>query len=158
MVRPGVDYKDIHMQAHRNAGEILQKFGVINVDAETAVKERITSTFFPHGVGHYLGLQVHDVGGFSKNAEGETIPKPEGHPFLRLTRVVEKNHVFTIEPGIYFIDTLLADLKKGNAAKHVNWSKVDSFRKFGGVRIEDDLVVNDGGHENLTRDEFAKQG
>jgi Xaa-Pro dipeptidase len=63
--------------------------------------------------------------------------------------------VFTIEPGLYFIDSLLSELKKSPNGKHVNWSRVDDFRKFGGIRIEDDVVVTERGHENLTRDAFA---
>ena len=76
--------------------------------------------------------------------------------YLRLTRVVEPSHVFTIEPGLYFIETLLSDLKKSESSKYVNWTKVDGFRKYGGIRIEDDIVVTDNGHENLTRQAFAQ--
>ncbi|MGZ8797894.1 MAG: M24 family metallopeptidase, partial [Thermoanaerobaculia bacterium] len=100
-------------------------------------------------------LQVHDVGGFLKDALGACIPKPEGHPYLRLTRVVEASHVFTIEPGFYFIEPLLAELKASENAKYVNWKKVDDFRRYGGIRIEDDVVVTNTGHDNLTRDAFA---
>ena len=153
-VKPGLDYKNLHLLAHRKVGEVLAKHDLISIGADEAVRSGVTSAFFPHGVGHYLGLQVHDVGGFLADPEGTTIPKPEGHPYLRLTRVVEPGHVFTIEPGIYFIDSLLADLKSRDG-KGVNWKKVDSFRKFGGVRIEDDIVVREGGRENLTRDAFA---
>jgi Xaa-Pro dipeptidase len=87
------------------------------------------------------------------DAEGGTIPRPEGHPFLRLTRAVEPGHVFTVEPGIYFIDSLLADLRNRDG-KGINWHKVDSFRKYGGVRIEDEIVVREEGGENLTRPAF----
>jgi Xaa-Pro dipeptidase len=130
----------------------------VNLDANAIVEKRISSTFLPHGVGHYLGLQVHDVGGFQADRTGKTIPKPEGHPYLRLTRVVESTHVFTIEPGLYFIEPLLSELKKSDNAQHVNWKKVDEFRKFGGIRIEDDIVVTDNGHDNLTREAFAAVG
>lgn len=157
MIRPGLDYKDVHMAAHRKVGGILSNMGFVDIPGDDAFAKGITSTFFPHGVGHYLGLQVHDVGGFSADEHGTTIPKPEGHPYLRLTRVVEPGMVFTIEPGIYFIDSLLDDLKKNANAKHVNWDKVDSFRKFGGVRIEDDIVVTKDGFENMTRNEWARQ-
>ena len=156
-IRPKVNYPDIHMLAHRQVADLLIQFKFVEgIDADGIVEKRISSTFLPHGVGHYLGLQVHDVGGFLKNREGETIPKPDGHPYLRLTRVVEPSMVFTIEPGFYFIEPLLADLKKKPEAKYVNWSKVDAFRKFGGIRIEDDIAVTDNGRENLTRDAFAR--
>lgn len=154
-VKPGVDYKEIHFQAHRKIGAILRDFKVVDVDGDTAFEKGLTSSFFPHGVGHYIGLQVHDVGGFMADVTGKTIPKPHAHPYLRLTRVVEERQSFTIEPGLYFIDTLLADLRKSENAKHVDWARVEAFRPFGGIRIEDDVVVTKDGHENLTRPAFA---
>ena len=86
---------------------------------------------------------------------GGTIPKPEGHPWLRLTRVVEPGWCFTIEPGLYFIESLLGELQQSDNAKYIDWEKVDGHRKYGGIRIEDDIVVTDTGNENLTRDAFA---
>ena len=156
-VKPKVNYPDLHMLAHRKIAEILLRFEFVRgIDADGIVSQRISSAFFPHGLGHYIGLQVHDVAGFMADSGGHTIPKPEGHPFLRLTRPIEPKMVFTIEPGLYFIDSLLSELKKSPTAKHINWSKVDDFRKFGGIRIEDDVVVTERGHENLTREAFAK--
>ena len=155
-IRPKVNYPDVHLLSHRKVAEILARFNFVrDIDADGIVERRISSTFLPHGVGHYLGLQVHDVGGFMADRSGKTIPKPEGHPYLRLTRVVEPGHVFTIEPGLYFIDTLLAELKTSENAKFVNWEKVGAFRKYGGIRIEDDVLVTETGHENLTRNAFA---
>ncbi|HUP66282.1 MAG TPA: Xaa-Pro dipeptidase [Thermoanaerobaculia bacterium] len=153
-VRPGLDYREFHLLAHRKAAETLKKHGFITVGADEAVETGITSAFFPHGLGHYIGLQVHDVGGFMSDTEGNTIDKPEGHPYLRLTRVVEPGHVFTVEPGIYFIGSLLEELKNRDG-KGVEWAKVDAFRKYGGVRIEDDVVVREERPENLTRAAFA---
>jgi Xaa-Pro dipeptidase len=115
----------------------------------------ISSTFFPHGLGHLIGLQVHDVAGFARDENGATIPQPEGHPYLRLTRTLEPGMVTTIEPGLYFIDMLLAELQAKPAAKDVNWAKVDAFRKYGGIRIEDDVVCTEGDPLNLTREAFA---
>jgi Xaa-Pro dipeptidase len=155
-VAPRVNYPELHLLAHRKVAELLKRFKFVDLDPAAIVEKRISSTFLPHGVGHYLGLQVHDVGGFQKDPLGTTIPKPEGHPYLRLTRVVEPSHVFTIEPGIYFIDSLLAELKKSENAKYVNWKRVDEFRKYGGIRIEDDIVVTDNGYENLTRQAFDR--
>lgn len=155
-IRPGVNYPDIHMLAHRGVAELLVRFGFVReLDADAVVQRRISSVFLPHGVGHYLGLQVHDVGGFMADRSGKTIPKPEGHPYLRLTRVVDPGHVFTIEPGFYFIEPLLGELQKSADARYVNWEKVDSFRKFGGIRIEDNILVTDTGRENLTRQAFG---
>ena len=104
--------------------------------------------FLPHGVGHLIGLQVHDVGGFMKEESGGSIPKPDGHPFLRLTRKVDAGQSFTIEPGFYFIDSLLAGLRDTHPASELNWTRIDSFRKYGGIRIEDDVVVTPTGSEH----------
>lgn len=154
-VKPGLDYRELQSSTHRKVGKVLSDFGFISIDGDEAFERGVTAAFFPHGVGHYIGLQVHDVGGFMADAKGTTIPKPEGQPFLRLTRVVEPGQVFTVEPGIYFIDPLLRDLRGKPEGSTVNWDKVDTFRKFGGVRIEDDLVVTETGHENLTRPHFS---
>ncbi|MGA7616668.1 MAG: Xaa-Pro dipeptidase [Thermoanaerobaculia bacterium] len=156
-IRPGTDYRDVHMLAHHKIGEILHRFGFTDLDGDGAVESRLTATFLPHGIGHLIGLQVHDVGGFSADPKGTPIPKPEGHPYLRLTRKVEPRMVFTIEPGLYFIDSLLKELRESDNAKHVKWEKVDSFRKYGGIRVEDDIAVTSDGIENMTRAEFARQ-
>lgn len=153
---PNTNYIDIHLLAHRKVAELLVDFRFVRgLDVDGVVETRISSTFLPHGVGHFLGLQVHDVGGFMADRTGATIPKPEGHPYLRLTRVIDPGMIFTIEPGLYFIDSLLGELRKGDAAKHIDWERVDSFRRFGGIRIEDNVVVTEIGNENLTRDAFA---
>ena len=154
--QPHTNYIDIHLLAHRKIAELLVQFGFVrDIDADGVVQRRVSSTFLPHGVGHYLGLQVHDVGGFMADRTGKTIPKPEGHPWLRLTRVIEPGMCFTIEPGLYFIDSLLGELRQSDNAKFVNWDKVDSFRKYGGIRIEDNVVVTENGNDNLTRAAFA---
>ena len=128
---------------------------IVRMSPEAMVAEAVTSTFFPHGLGHPIGLQVHDVAGFHANEAGDTIPRPAGHPFLRMTRTLEANFVVTIEPGLYFIPMLLAQLKAGPHAAHVNGSKVDHLTKFGGIRIEDEVRATTGIPENLTRDAFA---
>ena len=155
-VKPGVPYPDIHMLAHRRVAELLVRFKFVkDIDAEGVVDKHISSTFLPHGVGHYLGLQVHDIGGHMADAHGATVTPPKEHPFLRLTRPIEPRNVFTIEPGFYFIEPLLADLQKSENAKYIDWARVDRFRKYGGVRIEDDLAVTESGARNLTREAFA---
>lgn len=154
-VRAGQSYPELHLHAHRVIGGILKDFGFIDVDAEAAVATGITGAFFPHGLGHMLGLQVHDIGGFMASDRGGTLPKPEGHPFLRFTRTLAPGMVTTIEPGLYFIDLLLAKLKAEPAGAHVKWAQVDAFRPFGGIRIEDNVVCTDAAPLNLTREAFA---
>ncbi len=155
MVKKGQSYPDLHVHAHHVLANILREHGFIKMSAESAVESGVSSTFFPHGLGHGIGLQVHDVAGFQESERGGTIPKPPGHPYLRLTRKLEPGMVTTIEPGLYFIDMLLAELKKKAVAKDIVWDKVDAFRKYGGIRIEDDVVCTNDAPENLTRDAFA---
>jgi Xaa-Pro dipeptidase len=158
-LRAGVDWRDVHLRAHSLTGKLLRDADITNCDADEAVATGVTSVFLPHGIGHLLGLEVHDAGGFMETPEGGDIPRPEGHPFLRLTRVLQKGFVVTVEPGIYFIDQLL-DAARGDArASKINWPRVVSLRRFGGIRIEDDVAITEAGCENLTRDAFrAVQG
>jgi Xaa-Pro dipeptidase len=134
---------------------VLNDFGLIKVSPEAAVETGVSSAFFPHGIGHGIGLQVHDVGGFAASDSGGTIAKPERHSYLRLTRELESGMVVTIEPGIYFIDMLLDELKQKGLADSVDWARVDVFRPFGGIRIEDEVACMDSGPVNLTREAFA---
>ena len=154
-VRAGQSYPELHVQAHRVLAGILREQDFIRMSADGAVESGVSGVFFPHGLGHLIGLQVHDVAGFQRDDTGGTIDKPAGHPYLRLTRTIEPRMVMTIEPGIYFIDMLLAELKGKPQASDVNWDKVDRFRQYGGIRIEDDVACTDGAPENLTRDAFA---
>ena len=151
-LKPGVSYVDLHIATYRDIGNVLREFDFINVDVDTAVESGIISTFFPHGLGHHLGLQVHDVGGFMADERGTHVNTPEHHSFLRTSRVIEATQVFTIEPGLYFIDSLLADLKQSAHADMINWQNVDAMRPFGGIRIEDNIIVHQSHNENMTRD------
>ena len=119
-----------------------------------AVETGVSSAFFPHGIGHGIGLQVHDVAGFAASDAGGTIDKPDGHPYLRLTRVLEPGMVVTIEPGVYFIDMLLDALKEKGLGPSIDWARVDAFRPYGGIRIEDDVACTDADPVNLTREGF----
>lgn len=154
-VRAGVDYRALHLTTHRLLATVLVDAELASGGADTLLETGVTSAFLPHGLGHLLGLQVHDVGGFMENESGTTIDPPSGHPFLRLTRVLEENMVLTIEPGLYVIDMLLENLRGSPAEKHVNWKTVDWLRPFGGIRIEDNVRVLANEPENLTRDAFA---
>ena len=154
-VRAGFDYRQLHLDAHLALAGILRDFGIVRMTPESAVESGVSSAFFPHGIGHGIGAQVHEVAGFAASDSGGTIDKPAGHPYLRLTRVLEPGMVVTIEPGLYFIDMLLAKLRDNGHADAVDWARVDTFRPYGGIRIEDDVVCTDGEPENLTRDAFA---
>jgi Xaa-Pro dipeptidase len=154
-VQAGKPYIDIHLSAHLLIAQALIDFGLITSSADGAMASGLSGVFFPHGVGHLLGLQVHDVAGFAKSVSGGEIPKPQGHPYLRLTRTLEPGFVVTIEPGIYFIDLLLEDA--ANKFKHeIVWSKVEQLKQYGGIRIEDNVVCTAGEPINLTREEFAQ--
>jgi Xaa-Pro dipeptidase len=155
-VRAGFDYRQLHLDAHLALATILHEFRIVTASPEAAVATGVSSTFFPHGIGHGIGLQVHEVAGFAESDRGGTIPKPEGHPYLRLTRVLEPGMAVTIEPGIYFIDMLLDKLRAGAYSGSVDWARVDAFRPFGGIRIEDDVVCTGDAPVNLTREEFAR--
>lgn len=147
----GQPYLDAHVDMHRRVGDILQRLGVINVDGSAALAEGITSRFLPHGLGHLLGVQVHDQGGWQQDINGSTTPPPAAHPYLRLNRPLAEGMVLTVEPGIYFIEPLLAELKASTQSVLVNWDKVDLLRPYGGIRIEDNIVMTAQGATNLTR-------
>ena len=153
-VEEGVDYRDLHIDTHRMLAEVLVDAELAHGSPDTLLENGVTTAFFPHGLGHLLGIQVHDVGGFMANESDGTIEPPEGHPFLRLTRILEQDMVLTIEPGLYVIDMLLEQLRNTPAEKHVNWNTVDWLRPFGGIRIEDDVRVLVKDRENLTRNAF----
>ena len=155
MVRPGMHYPDIHLAAHRLLAELLVAQNIVTCSADAAVATDLTSIFFPHGIGHLLGLQVHDIGGHQTSAKGGTTPPPSAHRYLRLTRTLTAGMVVTIEPGLYFIDLLLARARSDGRGRDLNWQRVGELAPYGGVRIEDDVVATEGEPENLTRAAFA---
>ncbi len=155
-VRAGQSYPELHIHAHHVLAEVLREHGIVRMSAESAVASGVTSAFFPHGLGHPIGLQVHDVAGFQASETGGTIARPPGHPYLRMTRVLEPGMVVTIEPGLYFIDMLLDELRDKPVAADIDWARVERLRPYGGIRIEDDVVCTTGAPENLTRDAFAQ--
>jgi Xaa-Pro dipeptidase len=153
-VRVGLDWKDFHQASYRAISEFLREAGIIKVSADEAVDTALTSVFYPHGIGHLLGLQVHDVGGLQRDPNGGVIDRPPSHPFLRLTRKLEDGFVVTVEPGFYFIEQLLNEARQKAFARMIDWNRVEQLKPFGGVRIEDDVVARPGRHENLTRPAF----
>ena len=154
-VRPGVDYRDIHLEAHQSIAGVLATHGIVSGSPESAVESGLTSVFFPHGIGHLLGLMVHDAAGFAAGPNGGVREKPEGHPYLRLTRDLEPGFVVTIEPGIYFIDSLLEQARADKRGRAIDWKRVEALRPWGGIRIEDNVVAQAGSPRNLTREAFS---
>lgn len=154
-LKPGVNYIELHQQTHQRIANFMTEFDLLNGSAEEAVSKGVTQTFFPHGLGHFLGIQVHDVAGKQLNQEGDMIEQPDAHPFLRLLRTLEKGNVVTVEPGFYFIPSLLEPLKASAQGQLINWQNVEELTPFGGIRIEDDVVISAEGHHNLTRIAFA---
>jgi len=153
-VSAGLDFRELHLSAHLRIAGILAAAGVIRISAEDAVESGLSGVFFPHGLGHFIGLQTHDVAGLTDNS-GQTIARPVGHPFLRLTRVLEPGNVVTIEPGLYFIPSLLDRWKSQGNASAIDWRAVGRLLPYGGIRIEDNVVVTAAEGDNLTRKAFA---
>jgi Xaa-Pro dipeptidase len=153
---PGRDYRDVHLSAHRILGDVLQAIGLTTLPGQEALEAGVTGVFFPHGIGHLLGLQVHDVGGVMGDPQGGERKRPEGHPYLRLTRMLEPGVVVTVEPGIYLIDSLLKAARGDGRGAHIDWAVVEELHPFGGIRIEDNVVAANGAPENLTRDAFTR--
>jgi Xaa-Pro dipeptidase len=152
---PGTDFRELHMAAHHAIAGLLQESDIVSCKPEEAVASGLSHVFFPHGLGHFLGLQVHDAGALLASADGGEVERPENDPSLRLTRCLEPNHVLTIEPGLYFIDSLLEPLRHSENAASLNWSAIDELKLFGGIRIEDNIVINESGNRNLTREGFS---
>ena len=147
----GKSYLALHEEMSQKIAEILTNRQFLKCSAAAAYESELVDAFFPHGLGHLLGLQTHDVGGRIVTEDGREVPPHNRYESLRLVRTVEPGMVFTIEPGIYFIPTLLA---KWDGHQDVNWEKVHQFTKYGGVRVEDNVFVSEAGPVNLTREAF----
>ncbi len=158
-VRPGLSFVDLHRRAHLEIADLLLECGLArDASPEALVGNGITRAFFPHGLGHLLGLQVHDVAGHQSDAAGTPTRRPPEHPFLRLTRVLEPGMVLTIEPGLYFIPSLLEPLRARPEGRLIDWQLVERLQPCGGIRVEDDVLVQPEGAVNLTREAFAALG
>lgn len=152
LVKPGVDWRDIHQTAVEQIAALLCSSGILRCSVEESLSSGTARLFFPHGIGHLLGLQVHDVGGVMADDRGGMIAKPPLDPALRLTRILEPGFVVTMEPGLYFIDALLKPARSSPHAALIDWQRVERLAPYGGIRIEDNLVVTPSGVRNLTRE------
>ena len=151
LVKPGVGYPALHSDALAKIGNLLLELSICFGSLESLLKNEIPQLFMPHGVGHLLGIQVHDMGGHLKDINGAIDPPPVHSPFLRNTRVMTEKMVFTIEPGCYFIPRLLEIQRNTKKHKLINWKAIKQLYPYGGIRIEDNILVTNGGSENLTR-------
>jgi Xaa-Pro dipeptidase len=153
-VAAGVDFVALHARAHELLAHVLVEHGIVTCSADEALAAGITRVFLPHGLGHLLGLQVHDAGGRQIAPDGSRREPPPEHPYLRLTRVLEPGFVLTIEPGLYFIASLLRGLSDADR-RRIDWDAVERLAPYGGIRVEDDVLVLDRGIRNLTREAFT---
>lgn len=147
-VKPGVKMEDLHMAAAEIILKGLKQMGLVKGSIEDLMEKDIFALFFPHGLGHFLGLDTHDVGGYPKGVE--RIDRP-GIRFLRARRELQPGMVVTIEPGLYFIPALLENaFEDEEKSKFLNADKLQAFFDFGGVRIEDNIIITEDGCENMT--------
>ncbi len=147
-IEPGAKMEDLHLLAARTMTEGLKQLDIVRGNIDELMDENIFALFFPHGLGHFLGLDTHDVGGYPKGVD--RIDRP-GIKFLRARRDLQPGMVITVEPGIYFVPAVLEPaLEDPETNKYLNSEKVRSLLNFGGVRIEDNIAVTATGYENLT--------
>ena len=146
---PGTEWLDVHAAAAGVIAEGLVDFGLLRGAPDTLVESGAVTLFFPHGIGHMVGLGIRDAGEVLRGREG-TRP---GFPPVRVDLPLEAGHCFTVEPGIYFVPALLQDAERRRAhADAVDWGRVDRMLDFGGIRIEHNVLVTDNGCEILTAD------
>ena len=153
-IRPNVVYKELHLNAAKIIVDGLKEIGLMKGDTEKAVEQGAHTMFYPHGIGHQMGLDVHDMEDLGEDNVGydEEIQRSAefGTAYLRLGRRLQKGFVITVEPGIYFIPELIKRWKNENKhAEFINYNKVDEYLDFGGIRIEDDILVTETGSRVL---------
>lgn len=153
-VKPETSNKELHLAAARDIAAGLIELGLMFGNPDEAVKAGAHTLFFPHGLGHMLGLDVHDMEGLGEEYVGydETVERSEefGLKYLRFAKTLQPGHVFTIEPGIYFIPELIEMWKNQNRfSEFINYDMVEDYKNFGGIRIEDDVLVTDEGSRVL---------
>ena len=158
VARPGIRYRDVHFSVCRLMTERLKEIGLMRGDTEEAVNAGAHAMFLPHGLGHMMGLDVHDMEGLGQNYVGfdyKTRPNLEqfGTNALRMGRHLEEGFVVTDEPGIYFIPALIDDWRKsGHCAEYINFDMLETYKDFGGIRIEDDVLITKDGCRFLGKD------
>ena len=146
---------DLHVLSQHKIAQILMEFNLLKISAQQAVEQGIVGTFYPHGLGHHLGCNVHDKGSRLANAKGDLLPASEKYPKLRAGACMVANQIYTVEPGLYFIPALLAKLHASEHANVINWTEMDRWIPYGGIRIEDNIILHvDNSLENITRDAF----
>ncbi|RLD50987.1 MAG: aminopeptidase P family protein [Bacteroidetes bacterium] len=146
--KPGIMYKDMHMLSAKVVAQGLKDIGLMKGDVDEAVANGAHALFYPHGLGHMMGMDVHDMEGLGENYVGydETVQRSNqfGLAFLRMARKLEPGFVITVEPGIYFIPALIDIWKRENKlTDFINYQKLEEYRNFGGIRIEDDILITE---------------
>ena len=158
VAKPGVKWWDVHFAVCRLMTDRLKELGLMKGDTEEAVRAGAHAMFMCHGLGHMMGMDVHDMEGFDQINVGfdeEVRPNLEqfGTNCLRLGRRLQKGFVVTDEPGIYFIPALIDDWKaSGHCKEFINFDKLETYKDFGGIRIEDDLLITDDGCRFIGKD------
>jgi Xaa-Pro aminopeptidase len=155
-IKPNVNYREIHIQAATTIASGLKDVGLIKGDVEEAVKNGVHAMFFPHGLGHQIGLDVHDMEDLGENFVGydEKYKRSDqfGLAYLRFARELKEGLVLTVEPGIYFIPALIDKWKAENKfPEFIDYKKAETYKDFGGIRIEDDILVTQDGSRVLGR-------
>jgi len=146
---PGTEWREVHLAAALVIAEGLSNLGILRGGPEALIESGAVWLFFPHGVGHLVGLGIRDAGGTL--AERRNNPPP--FPHLRINLPLESGMVVTVEPGIYFVPALLGDPdRRHRHREQVTWDRVDRMLDFGGIRIEDNVLITDSGHEVMTAD------
>jgi len=153
-IKPGIFYKDVHLLAAGVMVDALKEVGLMKGNTQDAVAAGAHALFFPHGLGHMMGLDVHDMENLGQNYvgyDGEIKPASQfGLAFLRLARRLQPGFVLTVEPGCYFIPALIDQWKaEGLHTDFINYAKAEKYKDFGGVRIEDDVLVTESGYRVL---------
>lgn len=152
-LKPGIMMGDLHFATHQLIAKLLIKHKVLlDCDVTKAIDLGLTQAFFPHGLGHMLGLFVHDVAGYQLDRFG-AMGKPDARfPALRTIRPLEAGTVVTIEPGVYFIKILLDPLRQAPEGRCLNWALIERLMPCGGIRIEDNIAIGSEGVRNITRE------